>query len=198
MEVPETQQSGSPEPVQATETSVGADGASESPSVSRVEAEEPRRVVGLRRKLSDEQEREVTRLYAETTTPAPEIARRFGIGESSVYRVAQRRGAPLRGRSPTRAQPVQQVSAVSTPLEARQASPPPLAKPTARQAPAAAGRRPTGSISPAKRKAVGGGGRRFRIRFQAEAVLEATDVRDALRQAEARGITEITAVSRED
>src|SRR6266852_7048846 len=54
-----------------------------------------------RRKLSDQQEREVTRLYAETETPVSEISKRFGIGESSVYRVAQRHGAALRGRSST-------------------------------------------------------------------------------------------------
>src|SRR5713101_4752540 len=54
-----------------------------------------------RRKLSDQQEREVTRLYAETETPVSEISKRFGIGESSVYRVAQRHGAKLRGRTTT-------------------------------------------------------------------------------------------------
>src|SRR3981189_2359747 len=54
-----------------------------------------------RRKLSDQQEREVTRLYAETETPVSEISKRYGIGESSVYRVAQRHGAKLRGRSTT-------------------------------------------------------------------------------------------------
>src|SRR5439155_17327170 len=54
-----------------------------------------------RRKLNDSQEREVTRLYAETETPVSEISKRFGIGESSVYRVAQRHGAALRGRSTT-------------------------------------------------------------------------------------------------
>jgi transposase-like protein len=53
---------------------------------------------GSRRKLTESQELEVTRLYAETDTPVPEIAERFGIGESSVYRVAQRHGAALRGR----------------------------------------------------------------------------------------------------
>src|SRR5438067_13934214 len=54
-----------------------------------------------RRKLNDSQEREVTRLYAETDTPVSEISKRFGIGESSVYRVAQRHGAALRGRTAT-------------------------------------------------------------------------------------------------
>src|SRR5579862_3332854 len=56
---------------------------------------------GTRRKLSDQQEAEVTRLYAETDTPVSEISKRFGIGESSVYRVAQRHGASLRGRTST-------------------------------------------------------------------------------------------------
>src|ERR1051326_4083275 len=56
---------------------------------------------GTRRKLSEDQEREVTRLYAETETPVSEISKRFGIGESSVYRVAQRHGAKLRGRTST-------------------------------------------------------------------------------------------------
>src|ERR1700738_1807718 len=56
---------------------------------------------GTRRKLTDQQEREVTRLYSETETPVSEISKRFGIGESSVYRVAQRHGAALRGRTAT-------------------------------------------------------------------------------------------------
>src|SRR6202035_3119284 len=58
---------------------------------------------GTRRKLNDQQEREVTRLYASTETPVSEISKRFGIGESSVYRVAQRHGAALRGRTATSA-----------------------------------------------------------------------------------------------
>ncbi|HLZ29434.1 MAG TPA: helix-turn-helix domain-containing protein [Chloroflexota bacterium] len=58
---------------------------------------------GTRRKLNDAQEREVTRLYAATETPVSEISKRFGIGESSVYRVAQRHGAALRGRTATSA-----------------------------------------------------------------------------------------------
>ena len=71
-----------------------------------------------RRKLSDEQEREVIRLYAETETPVSEISKRLGIGESSVYRVAQRRGAVLRGRSATAS-----TSSTSTPSAAAAAEP---------------------------------------------------------------------------
>src|ERR1051325_4540720 len=68
---------------------------------TRSQAGEAEGSTGSRRKLTEEQEREVTRLYAETETPVSEISKRFGIGESSVYRVAQRHGASLRGRQST-------------------------------------------------------------------------------------------------
>src|SRR5436190_3347711 len=64
-------------------------------------AAEGEAATGSRRKLTEDQEREVTRLYSETETPVSEISKRFGIGESSVYRVAQRHGASLRGRTAT-------------------------------------------------------------------------------------------------
>jgi transposase-like protein len=69
----------------------------DSATVSRRETNKARRIPPTRRKLSDEQEGEVTRLYATTPMPVSDIARMFGIAESSVYRVAQRRGAVLRG-----------------------------------------------------------------------------------------------------
>ena len=53
-----------------------------------------------RRMLSEDQKREVARLYAETTTPVPEIKRQFGIAESSLYRLIQQRGVAPRGRAP--------------------------------------------------------------------------------------------------
>jgi hypothetical protein len=52
-----------------------------------------------RRKLTDDQEREVTRLYSQTETPVPDISKQFGIGESSVYRLVERHGGKLRGRT---------------------------------------------------------------------------------------------------
>ena len=51
-----------------------------------------------RRMLSEDQKREVVRLYAETITPLEEIRRHFGIAESSLYRLIQQRGVPPRGR----------------------------------------------------------------------------------------------------
>src|SRR5438094_377959 len=50
-----------------------------------------------RRILNDNQKREVIRLYSETTTSVPEMAKRFGIGESSLYRLVQQHAVPRRG-----------------------------------------------------------------------------------------------------
>src|SRR6266851_7357142 len=52
-----------------------------------------------RRRLSPDEERDIARLYADSSTPTSEIRERFGIGESSLYRVVQRHGVGLRGRS---------------------------------------------------------------------------------------------------
>src|ERR1700730_16794550 len=51
-----------------------------------------------RRILTEDQKREVARLYSETTTPVPEIKKQFGIAESSLYRLIQQRGVTPRGR----------------------------------------------------------------------------------------------------
>jgi hypothetical protein len=53
-------------------------------------------------------------------------------------------------------------------------------------------------VSAASSRTGGAARRRFRIRFQAERVFEANDLRDALRQAESLGSVEITSVARED
>src|SRR6266849_8938782 len=52
-----------------------------------------------RRRLSTDEGREIARLYAETNTLTSDIRARFGIGESSLYRIVQRQGIPLRGRT---------------------------------------------------------------------------------------------------
>src|SRR5919199_3171776 len=54
---------------------------------------------GTRRRLSSEQQREIARLYSATGAPTAEIRERFGIGESSLYRVLQKHGVALRGRA---------------------------------------------------------------------------------------------------
>jgi len=49
--------------------------------------------------LSLEEKQEVARLYADSCTPTSEICARLGIGESSLYRILQLQGVPLRGRT---------------------------------------------------------------------------------------------------
>jgi transposase-like protein len=55
---------------------------------------------GSRRpRLSLEEKQEIARLYADTSTSTSEICARLGIGESSLYRIVQLQGVPLRGRT---------------------------------------------------------------------------------------------------
>ena len=193
-----------------------------STSVKQPEVDEAQRVPPSRRKLSDEQERELTRLYADTTMPVSEIARTLGIGESSVYRVAQRHGAALRGRqtppgapqakpatSGARARPGARATAsVAQPPETP--SPPAVAGAAAWVRPRDANTREaalTAALARSRARAPNGPRSvrasaatlgRFRIRFLAERVVQARDIQDALRQAESFEAIEVTAVTHEE
>jgi len=192
-----------------------------STSVKKLEADEAQRVPPSRRKLSDEQEREVTRRYADTTMPVSEIARTFGIGESSVYRLAQRHGAALRGRqtppgappakpdtSGARAHPgARAVASVAKPPETP--STPAVAGAPARVRPRDAGAREVATLEAraqterglsgarARSRVKGAALGRFTIRFLAERIVQARDIRDALRQAESFDAIEVTSVTHE-
>jgi transposase-like protein len=140
-----------------------------------------------RRRLSPEQAGEVARLYAEGSTATSAIRARFGIGESSLYRILQRQGIPLRGRTP--------VSPEAGP------EPSPGSRQQRRRGSRATRDRggASGSVRPPAAGAARNGGvrGRFRVQFVGETIVEAQDIRDALRQAESLGATEITAVTRE-
>ena len=88
------------------------------------------------RKLSDEQELELTRLYSETPTPLGEIGRRFGIALTSVARIAQRHGAarrnPTISRSMVSDTPVATAAGTNQAIESetRPTPPQPAAQPT--------------------------------------------------------------------
>ncbi len=134
---------------------------------------------GARRRLSDEQELEVTRLYtarSESRSAAGTGVRRSGNGSTNTER---RGGAkPTAARKPASARTSEETVARGV----------------------AAVRKKLEDSSPSTRAAVATGrghGQRSRVRFQAEVVLEAEDIRDALRQAEARGAVDVIAVSRE-
>jgi transposase-like protein len=173
-----------------------------------------------RRRLSPDEERDIARLYADTSTSTSEIRERFGIGDSTLYRVVQRHGVSLRGRSASSAKPsVPQTRVPAT--RGRRSSAASGARPAASRSRSTPGpievhaRPPVvkrSAAGPARRAAAtegttwlarlasartgGGTQQRFRIQFQGESVVEATDIRDALRQAESLGATEITAVAR--
>jgi transposase-like protein len=137
-------------------------------------------------RLTQDEEREIARLYADTSTTTSEICARLGIGESSLYRIVQRQGVPLRGRT----------GASRAAASRRQPAPAP--KPQAAAAPTQRrGRTPRAAVVASSAPAASTG-RRFRIRYHGERVFEARTMLEALRQAESLGATEIIGVAREE
>jgi transposase-like protein len=144
-----------------------------------------------RRVLSEDQKREVVRLYVETTTSVPEIREQFGIAESSLYRLLQQRGVAPRGRVP-----VARIADRSV-LEAA----PPMTVPNGRVArrrqvvrPRTGGsRQRTSRLSPSSALGI-----EYRVSFTAVQIVTAVDIVDALRQAAELGATEITEIIRSE
>jgi transposase-like protein len=140
---------------------------------------------GTRRRLTQDQQREIAQLYGKTGTPTAEIRERFGIGESTLYRVLQKHGVSLRGRT-TSPVDAAATAAVKTAVGARSR---------------ARSRRGL-SVGPQGRRGSktaitqDGAVRQFRVRFEGHRVFAARDVRDAVRQAEALGATDIVEVTR--
>ena len=54
-----------------------------------------------RRRLTQDEQREIARLYAEPNASAHDIRERFGIGDSTLYRVLSRFGVSRRGTAGT-------------------------------------------------------------------------------------------------
>jgi len=216
--------------IEAATTEAGAGGSSLGPRAASPVAQTPDRK--SRRTFTEDEKREVTRLYAETTTPLSEIRQLFGIGDSSLYRLLQDRGVPPRGRRAgvTRSAPPipQQPVASSGPARSRTARPAAKGQPargrrndtatrTSRRQDTATGSRarPGSSVGrarpssgrlapgiprpkpapplPASRVVV-----KYQVSFVAVRVVTALDMRDAIRQAEAMGATEITEIARAD
>jgi len=74
---------------------IGEDRSAE--SGKELPASTTRRGGARRRRITQGEEREIVRLYADNSTSTAEIRLRFGIGDSSLYRVVQRHGVALRG-----------------------------------------------------------------------------------------------------
>ncbi|MGI9146000.1 MAG: hypothetical protein ACR2IK_05545 [Chloroflexota bacterium] len=174
-------------------------------SGQKLPASATRRGGSRRRRISRDEEREIVRLYADNSTPTAEIRQRFGIGDPSLYRVVQRHGVALRGHTglSTRSKPRRAKPAAGTGsrLSAAAATPRTSARAARRFTPSAAQHT---TATPAEALPVGrassrtGGGtqQRYEVRFQAESVFKASDILDALRQAESLGAAEVTAIAR--
>jgi transposase-like protein len=140
---------------------------------------------GSRRRLTPDQQREIARLYSETGASTAEIRERFGIGESSLYRVLQKHGVSLRGR----AAPPVNGAAIGLPTRT------PGLRPRGRpRRGVSVGSQVRGANTTVVTQDAGP--RQFRVRFEGQRVFDARDVRDALRQAEALGATDIVEVTR--
>jgi transposase-like protein len=173
-----------------------------------------------RPKVGLDEEREIARLYGDAGVQTSEIRARFGIGESSLYRIIQRQGVPLRGRSSSTTVPASQpapaaqrgrrrassgvrhvagplaaVAAATAGAELASATTPATRGRSARRTSVAQPRTPA---SPVTVRQASSNGHRFRIRYLGERVFEAQNIQDALLQAESLGASEIMAVARED
>jgi transposase-like protein len=136
--------------------------------------------------LSPDEQREIARLYADSSTPTAEIRDRFGIGESTLYRVLQRHAVPLRGRSASPAEAAADARAIALVRGRRRRVSGPGSRPPRTRVSSKATATPNGALY------------RFRVQFMADRIIDAADIRQALRQAYALGATDILAVTRAD
>jgi transposase-like protein len=88
-----------------------------------------------RRRLSHDEALEIARLYGATSTPTSEIRERFGIGDSSLYRIVQRQGIALRGRTASSTQPNTQRAQTPAARRPRSSSPKQAQKAVSQPAP---------------------------------------------------------------
>jgi transposase-like protein len=174
-----------------------------------------RRRRARRTNLSEDQKREITRLYSETSTPLPEIRQRFGIGDSSLYRLIQQYGGKLRGRAPRATQASATTSSSRrAPRAARATTTPAASRSSASRTPRAA-RASRSTAAPASRSTAAparatrrprasqaappsSGRSQFRVSFVGVRTVTASNIADAVRQASAFGATEITGVVRQE
>jgi transposase-like protein len=155
-----------------TATSVPTDGTSGQPAAP-VATRRPR---AKRLNLTETQKVELGRLYTETTTPLSEIKSRFGIAESSLYRLFQQRGIALRGRS---ARTETAPAAAETPVTRRRG-------------------RPVTGTGAGRRQATPrvNGPASYQVSYVGVQVVVAVDILDAIRQAQKLGATEVIQVER--
>jgi transposase-like protein len=144
----------------------------------------------VRHRLTRDQQSEIAQQYAEGATTVADIARQFDISEVSVYRTLRNQGVSLRGRA----------SSGSAGARGNAASGAAPRRAAARNG-ASTGRRSRQSGAAASR-AVGATAQtqtqtQFAVQFRAEQVVQAASIRDALRQVEALGATDVLEITQD-
>jgi transposase-like protein len=132
-----------------------------------------------RARLTPDEHRQIVGLYSDPQVSTAEIRQRFAITDTSLYRLLQKQGVPLRGRTTSR------------PARAGSGS-----RPDRSRAGIARRGQPRRAASVAA-SPDGRATREFRIEFHAERIVVADNVRDALQQAVLAGATEVTAIVRQ-
>src|SRR5919202_1615530 len=111
-----------------------------------------------RRRLTQEEQREIARLYAEPNASAHDIRERYGIGDSTLYRVLSRFGVSRRGS--VRTASTSSSDATTLGREDRQTNP-------------ARAKRSGSRVSTSRHSGVAGRSQRFRVLYKVERVVSA-------------------------
>ena len=138
-----------------------------------------------RPRVTPDEQREIVRLYTDENASPAELRNEFGIGDSTLYRLLQKRGVTLRGRS------------ASTP-EVRKTDRDGVA---VAQGPSRRGQVRTGSgrgqpSDQSAHRSTHGASFQFRVTYSGVEVVEAADIRDALHQCEMLGATDVFEIKR--
>jgi len=129
-----------------------------------------------RARLTPDEQRHIVGLYADPEVSTTDIRQRFAISETSLYRLLQKHGVPLRGRKTSRTSRIHVQS-------------------TDNRAPAVtAGRKQARGSTSAAASPNGISMRGFRIEFQGERIVVANSVQDALLQTLLAGATDVTSI----
>jgi hypothetical protein len=115
-------------------------------------------------------------MYSDDNASPAELRTRFGIGPSSLYRMLQKQGVPLRARS---------AAAPRAPETAHR--PPAVAQKTSRPRQARSGL----DNLPSDARPANGATLQFRVIYRGVQVLQAADIRDALHHIESLGATDV-------